>query len=107
MPKFSIVSYSIRIEIVVEILLRFSENLNTSISLSFIDKGILGTIIFPIFIKKTSLSCNRFSELFTNEGTLVTSNMFFLYRGVNIEDFRGNVLSFSNSPGRTFFRDNS
>ena len=72
-------------------------------------KEISGTIIFPVFIKKASPSHNRFSELFTHEERLVTSNMFFLYRGMNFEDFRGNVfeLNFSNSPGITFLRDNS
>ena len=62
--------------------------------LSFIGKEISGTIIFSIFIKETSPSHNRFSRLFTHEGRLVTSNMFFLYMGMNIEDFRGNVFKF-------------
>ena len=109
LPKCSIFGYSLHIEIIAEILLRFSQELNTKIPLYFMGKEISGTIIFPVFIKKASPSHNRFSELFTHEERLVTSNMFFLYRGMNFEDFRGNVfeLNFSNSPGITFLRDNS
>ena len=104
LAKFSFVGYSLHIEIIVEILFRFSQKLNTKISLSFIGKEISGTIISPIFIKKTSPRHNRFSELFTHEGRLVTSNMFFLYRGMNIEDFRGNVFKFFKFSRQNIFQ---
>ena len=104
LPKSSIVGYSLHIEIIVDIFLRFSEKLNTKIPLSFIDKGISGTIIFPIFVKKTNPSHNCFSELFTHEGRLVISNIFFLYRGMNIEDFQGNVFKFFKFPRQNIFK---
>ena len=94
-PKFSIIGYSIHMEIIVENLLRFPQKLNTKISLSFMGKEISSTIIFPIFIKKASPSRNCFSELFIYEGRLVTSNMFFLFLAVCIKYFRGNVFKFS------------
>ena len=57
-------------------------------------KEISSTIIFTIFIKKVSPSHNWLSELFIHEGRLVTSNMFFLYRGMGIKYFRENVFKF-------------
>ena len=45
---------------------------------------------------------NWFSELFIHEGRLIT---FFVYWGMSIKYFRGNIFKFS--PGRTFWRDNS
>ena len=93
--KFSIA------KIISEILLRFSEKVNTKISLCFIGKEIAGTIIFPIFINKTSPSHNRFSELFTHEERLVTSSIFS-FIGLNyriLQTFEKMYLNFSNSPG--------
>ena len=93
-PKFSIIGYSLHIEIIVKILFTFSSKLNAKISLSFTGKEISDTIIFPIIVKKTSPSHTSFSEFFIHEGILVTSNMFFLYWGMNIKQFQGNVFNF-------------
>ena len=54
-PKFSIISYSLNIQIVAENLL---QKLSTMISLSFIGKEISSTIIFSILIEKASPSHN-------------------------------------------------
>ena len=52
LPKLSIIGYTLHIKIAVEIFFRFSNKLNAKVCLSFIDKEICGTNIFPIFIKK-------------------------------------------------------
>ena len=93
-PKFSIIGYSLHIEIIVKILFTFSSKLNAKISLSFTGKEISDTIIFPIIVKKTSPRHTSFSEFFIHEGILVTSNMFFLYWAMNIKQFQGNLFNF-------------
>ena len=64
LPKLSIIGDYRPIEIIVENLFRFSQKVNTKISLSFTGKEISSTIIFPISIKKASPSQNCFSEMF-------------------------------------------
>ena len=59
---------------------------------SVVGKEILGTIIFPIFFMKTSLSHNCFPEFFIHKGRLVTSDMFFLFRGINMKYLWENIL---------------
>ena len=97
LSKFSIVSYSLHIEVIVEVLLRFSKKLHAKIPLSFIGKETFGTIMFPIFIKKASPGHNHFSKLFT-------SNMFFLYWSMNIEDIRGYVFKFFKFSRQNIFK---
>ena len=62
--NFNIIGYSLHIETIAENLLRIASKLNTKISLSFIGKKTTHTIIFPIFIKKTSPNHNWFSVMF-------------------------------------------
>ena len=86
--KFSIIACFLHIEIIVIILLIFSQKLNTKMYLAFIGKEISGTIIFPVFIEKTRPGHNCSSESFINEGRLVTPNLFFLYWSMDIKYFR-------------------
>ena len=59
--------------------------------------------MFPLFIKTTSPSLNRFSELFTHKGDWLHLTCFFFIGAWIIKEM---YLNFSNSLGRTFFRDN-
>ena len=95
-PKFSIIGYSIHMEIIVENLLRFPQKLNTKISLSFMGKEISSTIIFLYLLRRRVQVVIAFLSHLFMKGDWLHLTCFFFFWPCVLSTFEEMYL---NSPG--------